>query len=559
MPTLPRRLGNGSLSANPSGAAVYHNPPAGCASRTGGRFSGDGPARVVRGSPSPPVPHGGLRLYNPFMPLTSILATTVLCLELSVGPPAAEPPPPPNIVIIFTDDQGYADVGVYGAKGFATPNLDRMAAEGMRFTDFYVAQPVCSASRAGLLTGCYPNRIGITGALGPNARHGIHEGEVTLGELCKSKGYATAVFGKWHLGHHEKFLPLQHGFDEYLGTPYSNDMWPLHPDLVNLPESAAKRKRGYPDLPLIEGNRIANPRITSVDQRRFTTQFAGRAVDFIARNKDRPFFLYVAHPMPHVPLHVSDKFAGKTEAGMYGDVISEIDWSVGQILGALKDHGIDERTLVIFTSDNGPWLSYGDHAGSADPLREGKGTTFEGGVRVPCIMRWPGRIPAGGVCREPVMTIDIFPTIAAMIGAHLPAHKIDGMSIRPLVMGEPGAESPHEALFFYYHRNDLEAMRSGRWKLHFPHGYRSMEGREPGHGGVPGKYDYDWRTEIELYDLAADISESINVAAEHPGVVRRLMKLADSMRADLGDSLTETKPTGAREPGRVNAKNEPEP
>jgi len=496
------------------------------------------------------------------MPLTTILATTVLCLELSVEPPAAEPPPAPpapNIVIIFTDDQGYGDVGVYGAKGFTTPNLDQMAAEGMRFTDFYVTQPVCSASRAGLLTGCYPNRIGITGALGPNARHGIHAGEVTLAELCKSKGYATAAFGKWHLGHHRQFLPPQHGFDEYLGIPYSNDMWPLHPDLVNLPESAAKRKRGYPDLPLIENNDIVNPQITSGDQRRFTTRFTERAVGFIARHRDRPFFLYVAHPMPHVPLHVSDKFAGKMEAGLYGDVISEIDWSVGRILGALKDHGVDERTLVIFATDNGPWLSYGDHGGSAGPLREGKGTTFEGGVRVPCIMRWPGRVPAGSVCSEPAMTIDIFPTVAGLIGAHLPAHKIDGLDIRPLVMGERGAESPHEALFFYYHRNDLEAMRAGRWKLHFPHGYRSMEGREPGRGGTPGKYDYDRRTGLELYDLSRDVSESVDVAAEHPEVVKRLLELADSMRADLGDTLTKVEPTGARQPGRLEASDEKDP
>jgi arylsulfatase A-like enzyme len=434
-----------------------------------------------------------------------------------------------------------------------------MAAEGMRFTDFYVAQPVCSASRAGLLTGCYPNRIGITGALGPNARHGIHEGEVTLAELCKSKGYATAAFGKWHLGHHRPFLPPQHGFDEYLGIPYSNDMWPLHPDLVNLPEGAAKRKRGYPDLPLIENNDVVNPKITSGDQRRFTTRFTERAVGFIARHRDRPFFLYVAHPMPHVPLHVSDKFDGKMEAGLYGDVISEIDWSVGRILQALRENGVDEKTLVIFATDNGPWLSYGDHAGSTGPLREGKGTTFEGGVRVPCIMRWPGHVPAGGVCREPAMTIDVLPTVAAIIGADLPGHVIDGKSIRGLMMGEIGASSPHEALFFYYHRNDLEAMRSGRWKLHFPHRYRSMEGRDPGRGGTPGKYDYDRRTGLELYDLSRDVSESIDVAAEHPEVIERLLELADSMRADLGDALTKVEPAGAREPGRLETKNEKGP
>ncbi|MDY7109006.1 MAG: DUF6807 family protein, partial [Planctomycetota bacterium] len=280
-------------------------------------------------------------------------------------------------------------------------------------------------------------------------------------------------------------------------------------------------------------------------------RFTERAVAFIERNRGRPFFLYVAHPMPHVPLHVSDKFQGATEQGLYGDVIAEIDWSVGEILTAIRENGIDERTLVIFTSDNGPWLSYGDHAGSPGPLREGKGTTFEGGVRVPCIMRWPGRIPPGRVCAEPVMTIDIFPTVAELIGAPLPDHVIDGKSILTLMTAADGVRSPHEALFFYYHRNDLEAMRSGRWKLHFPHRYRSMEGREPGRGGTPGKYDYSRRTGLELYDLSADIGESKNVADAHPDVVERLVRLAEAMRADLGDALTNTAPTGAREPGRL--------
>lgn len=458
---------------------------------------------------------------------------------------------PPNIVIIFTDDQGYADVGVFGAEGFTTPNLDRMAAQGMRFTDFYVAQPVCSASRTALLTGCYPNRLGITGALGPNANHGLNADEITLAELCKSKGYATAIFGKWHLGHRPQFLPTRHGFDQFYGIPYSNDMWPLHPDLVALPEAAAKRKRGYPDLVIFENEQIVDPQVTHEDQNQFTTQFTLRAVAFIDDHKDQPFFLYIPHPMPHVPLHVSEKFAGSSEAGLYGDVISEIDWSVGQVLDALKRNGLDDRTLVIFTSDNGPWLSYGDHGGSTGPLREGKGTTFEGGVRTPCIMRWPGTIRAGSVCREPMMTIDLLPTIATLIGAELPARKIDGRDASALVLGTPDAKSPQEAYFFYYHRNDLEAVRSGRWKLHFPHKYRSMEGREVGSGGTPGKYDNNRKTGLELYDLVADIGETRDVAAEHPDVVERLTKLADVMRRDLGDDLTGVKPSGNRQPGRV--------
>lgn len=457
----------------------------------------------------------------------------------------------PNIIIIFTDDQGYADVGVYGAKGFTTPNLDQMAADGIRFTDFYVAQPVCSASRTALLTGCYPNRLGITGALGPNAKHGLNSDETTIAELCKSKGYATAIYGKWHLGHRQPFLPTRHGFDHFYGIPYSNDMWPLHPDLVSLPEAAAKRKRGYPNLTLIENEKIVDPEVTHEDQRQFTTTFTQKAVAFIDANKDQPFFLYVPHPMPHVPLHVSDKFEGKTARGLYGDVISEIDWSVGQILQAVKRNGLEENTLVIFISDNGPWLSYGDHGGSTGPLREGKGTTFEGGVRVPCIMRWSGKIPPGSVCREPMMTIDLLPTIAMFIGADLPERSIDGKDASDLVLATEGATSPQQAYYFYYHRNDLQAIRSGRWKLHFPHKYRSMDGRELGSGGTPGKYDNSRKIGLELYDLLEDIGELHNVADANPEVVKRLTELADAMRYDLGDNLTKIKATGKREPGRI--------
>ena len=466
-----------------------------------------------------------------------LLVPAVLPLACVLAPAGAlesgSAPPSPNIVIIFTDDQGYGDIGAQGAAGFSTPNLDRLAEEGVRFTDFYVAQPVCSASRAALLTGCDPNRIGIAGALGPQAKHGIQESELTLAELCKSQGYRTAAFGKWHLGSLPQYLPTRHGFDEYFGIPYSNDMWPRHPETP----------QAWPDLPLICGEQ---PIGFNTDQSRFTTDFTERAVAFIERREDQPFFLYLAHPMPHVPLHVSEKFRGKTEQGMYGDVIEEIDWSVGQVLDALARNNLSHNTLVIFTSDNGPWLSYGNHAGTTGPLREGKGTTFEGGVRVPCVMRWPGRIPAGTVCKEPAMTIDILPTVGGLLEADLPEHQIDGLDIWPLMSGQPGAQSPHEAFFFYYHRNDLEAIRSGRWKLHFPHAYRSMVGREPGGDGIPGKYDYGVRIGLELFDLAEDIGESRNVAGEQPGVVLRLTQLADSMRADLGDALTGVEPSRAR-------------
>ena len=297
------------------------------------------------------------------------------------------------------------------------------------------------------MTGCYPNRVGIQGALGPKAAHGLSRDEVTLAEIVKQRGYATAIFGKWHLGHLPEFLPTRHGFDEYFGLPYSNDMWPWHPDLVSLPLEERKRRPGYPDLPLIEGEKVAIPAVTSKEQCQLTTWYTEHAVKFIEKNKNRPFFLYVPHNMPHVPLHVSDKFKGKSAQGLYGDVIEEIDWSVGEIMAALRKHRLEDDTLVIFSSDNGPWLSYGNHAGSALPLREGKGTCWDGGVRVPFIARWPGRIPKAAVCREPAMTIDLLPTFAKLIGAELPTHKIDGLDIWPLLSGQPGSEEPSRRLF----------------------------------------------------------------------------------------------------------------
>ncbi|MEO8351492.1 MAG: sulfatase [Chthoniobacteraceae bacterium] len=448
----------------------------------------------------------------------------------------------PNIVIIFTDDQGYADVGSFGAKGFFTPNLDRLAKEGRRFTDFHVAQPVCSASRAALLTGCYSNRVGIHGALGPKSRIGLNPDEMTLAELVKQKGYATAMFGKWHLGDAPQFLPIHQGFDEYLGLPYSNDMWPHHPEA---------KPGTYPPLPMIEDDRVINANVTPDDQSQLTTTYTERAVDFIERKAGQPFFLYVAHSMPHVPLFVSDKFRGKTERGLYGDVIAEIDWSVGQIMEALERKGVAGNTLLIFTSDNGPWLSYGEHAGSAEPLREGKGTTWEGGTREPTIMRWPGKIPADSECQEMLMTIDLFPTIAKLIGAQLPEHKIDGLDVWPLIAGEPGAKNPHDAYFFYYQNNQLQAVRSGSWKLLLPHTYRTLGDQPKAKDGIPAKYRQIKLTEPELYDLHSDISETKNVAAEHPEIVRRLEGFAEQARADLGDSLTKREGSGAREPGRV--------
>jgi arylsulfatase A len=476
------------------------------------------------------------------------LVTLVVTAAFTTGAPpcsrAADRPP--NIVIIFTDDQGYGDVGCFGARGFETPNLDRLARDGRRFTNFHVAQPVCSASRAALLTGCYPNRIGIHGALGPKDEVGIADGETTLAQLLKRQGYATGVAGKWHLGHHPRFLPVHHGFDEYLGLPYSNDMWPFHPEA---------KPGSYPPLPLIEGDRIFNANVTAKEQSQLTGLYTERAVSFINRHKDRPFFFYLAHSMPHVPLHVSEGYRGKSKQGLYGDVIEEIDASVGKVLQALAANGLEKETLVIFTTDNGPWLTYGDHAGTAGTLREGKGTCWEGGVRVPCIMRWPGKIPAGSESDAMLMTIDLLPTVARLASAELPKHAIDGLDVWPLLSGQPGATNPHDAYLYYYERNELQAVVTGdgRWKLQLPHTYRSLAGLPRGHGGIPTKNTQVKITRPELYDLANDRGENTDVASQRPEVVSRLMAVAERARDELGDSLTKRQGRGNRAAGHFTS------
>ncbi|MCB1095924.1 MAG: sulfatase [Verrucomicrobiae bacterium] len=454
---------------------------------------------------------------------------------------------PPNVVVIFMDDMAYADIGPFGAKGYETPNLDRMAKEGRKFTDFYVTQAVCSSSRAGLLTGCYNVRIGIEGALGPAAKHGLNPDEMTLAEVCKQKGYATACYGKWHLGHHRPLLPMQHGFDDFYGLPYSNDMWPYHPGVRHLPME--ERVKRWPHLPLFDKNEIINPEVSPKDQEQLTTQYTEHAVHFIEQHKESPFFLYVPHSMVHVPLYVSDKFKGKSSRGLFGDVMMEVDWSVGEILGALRRNNLEDNTLVIFTSDNGPWLSYGDHAGSAGPLREGKGTMFDGGCREPTLMWWPGTIPANTECSVPAMTIDILPTVANLIGAQLPNHKIDGKDIWPLMAGTDGAKSPQEAYYFYY-GGQLQAMRMGKWKLHFPHAYRTMAGRPGGTDGIPTDYSQA-KIELSLFDLETDIGESDDLKDQYPEVVAKMQQLADATRADLGDSSLKITGSGVRNPGRL--------
>lgn len=445
----------------------------------------------------------------------------------------------PNFIIIFTDDQGYTDLGVSGAVGYKTPNIDNLATGGIRFTDFYVASSVCSPSRAALLTGCYPQRVGIPGVLYPEkegdepsmfsrTKVGLNEKETTIAEMLKEQGYATACVGKWHIGHHTEFLPLQQGFDEYLGLPYSNDM-----RLENNPL--------YSKLPLLKGNSVE--RYLETDLSSLTTEYTEYAVDFVKRNRDKPFFLYFAHSMPHVPLYVSDKFKGKSEQGLYGDVIMEIDWSVGQISQTLDELGIRKNTMVIFTCDNGPWLIYGNHGGSAFPLREGKKTTFEGGQRVQCIVNWPETISAGKVCHEIVTSLDVLPTIAHFAGTNLPSQKIDGHNISELLLTN-GAKSPTEAFFFYRYKS-LQAIRSGKWKLHVPHQYITIV--KKGMDGKVGIQDENAEIGLSLFDLSSDPGEKNNLIDQYPEIVAKLMAKVETMRNELGDE--NKKGTGNRECG----------
>jgi arylsulfatase A-like enzyme len=461
-------------------------------------------------------------------------------------------PPAPNIVIIFIDDMGYADIGPFGATAYKTPHLDQMAKEGRIFTDFHSATAVCSASRAGLMTGCYPERVGILGALNWTAKTGISDKEMTLAQLCKTRGYATAIYGKWHLGHHEPFLPLQHGFDEWFGLPYSNDMSPLQAEMIKgMPAAQVARKRTAPPLPLFDGNKVVDAAVSPEKLAQLTTLYTEHAVSFIDRNKDGPFLLYVPHTMVHVPLAVSDKFKDKSGAGLFGDVVMELDWSVGQILDALKRNSIDDNTFVMFTSDNGPWLNYGNHAGSALPLREGKGTMWEGGYREPCVMRWPGKIPAGTRCDELASTIDMFPTVAKLIGGEVsPDRKIDGKDIWPLMSGGPGAKSPHDVLWCYYDRQ-LRGVRDARFKLVFAHEYRTLDGKAGGHDGVPVNYKQR-KTPQALYDLKNDVSETTDISSDHPDIVARLERAGEEARAALGDTLTNREGSEVRPPGRLH-------
>jgi arylsulfatase A-like enzyme len=455
----------------------------------------------------------------------------------------------PNIIIILMDDMGYGDIGRTGANQYETPNLNRLANQGMQFTWYYCPQAVSSASRAGLLTGCYPNRVGISGALMPWAKNGINPDETTIAEMLKTLGYHTGCIGKWHLGHYKEFLPLQNGFDEYYGLPYSNDMWPVDFDGVPIRlKDTSNYKMRYPELPLFEGNEKVGEVTDFAGQDKLTTTYTERAVKFIGEHRKEHFFLYFPHSMVHVPLGVSEKFRGKSKQGFFGDVMMEVDWSIGEIMKALEKYGLENNTLIIFTSDNGPWLNFGNHAGTTGGLREGKGTSWEGGQRVPCIMRWPDVIPEGEICNKLASSIDILPTLAAITGAALPDKKIDGVNILPLMMGDKTASPRHE-FYYYYRQNSLEAVQRDFWKLVLPHSGQTYRGFKPGNDGWPGPTGTETITENQLYDLRRDPGEWYDVSAVYPEKVRELEALADEARKDLGDDITKAPGENRRKAG----------
>ena len=444
----------------------------------------------------------------------------------------------PNIVLINCDDLGYGDLGCYGSTVNKTPALDRMADEGMRFTDFYMASPVCSPSRGAMMTGCYPPRIGFglfegNGVLFPGQALGLNPRETTIARLLQETGYATKIIGKWHCGDQPEFLPTSHGFDSYYGVPYSNDMGIQFENDV------------YPPLPLVRDGGVIQQQ---PDQAGLTERYVEEAVRFIRENRDGAFFLYFAHMYVHVPIYVQDRFMRESENGPYGGGVACIDWSAGVIFDELRRQGLDDDTLVIFTSDNGSRVM--DVGGSNAPLRGTKRTTWEGGMRVPCIMRWPGHIPAGSACGELAASMDLYPTLAGLAGASVPGDRtIDGRDIAPLMFAQDGAKSPHDA-FFYYKGNSLEAVRSGKWKLHVRKSDTADQGALR---RVPLKKTplVVWECN-ELYDLSTDIGETNNVYDDHPDVVEALTEKLDQCRRDLGDEATGTKAEDVRPVGRVD-------
>ena len=456
-----------------------------------------------------------------------LIALTALAMSSAVSAR------PTNFVLINCDDLGYGDIGPFGSTRIRTPHLDRMAAEGMKLVDFHVTAGMCTPSRASLMTGCYAKRVGMHQGAGggwvlfPGNPRGLHPDERTLAEVLQPRGYATALIGKWHLGDQPEFLPVRQGFDVFFGIPYSNDMGQT--------TDLGRTRTNAPPTPLMRNTEVIEH---EPDQRQLTRRYTEEAIRFIEISRTHPFFLYLAHSMPHWPQFASDSFMGKSRQGRYGDSVEEIDWSTGKILARLQELDLDQDTLVLFTSDNGGPIPRG---ASNSPLRGGKGTTWEGGFRVPCLARWPGKIAAGSVCRELAVTMDVLPTFAKLAGAELPTDRvIDGRDIWPLLAGQPGAKTPHEA-FFHYHLGQLQAVRSGDWKLIVPHAAWPD-------ASAPNQVTLD---QPELYNLVDDIGESKDIAAQHPGVVQRLMKLAEQCREDLGDDSLKLPGKHCREPGQV--------
>ena len=448
--------------------------------------------------------------------LLAFFSFTSLKVVTSLSPKAQKP----NVVMIFLDDGAYDDFAPFGNPRYATPHVETLAKEGRSFYNFYVPQAICSASRAALLSGCYPGRTKVFGAHGPTGR-GLDPKFATLGEVLQKNGYKTAAFGKWHIGDQEDTRPPARGFDESCGLMYSNDMWLHHPEN---PEYW-----GQWPLQYWENGKVTIDTVQVEDQKMLTTWYTEQAVDFIERNKDEPLFVYVPHSMPHVPIFCSDKFEGKSETGLYGDVMMELDWSVGQIHQAIKDQGLEDNTLFIFiASDNGPWLSYGDHAGITR-FREGKGTTFEGGVRNPCIIKYPSSIDANTISHHAFSSIDVLPTICHLTGTELPENAIDGKNIWNLITQQDGATNPHN---YYPFTNGPEfqgvVSGDGKWKLHIPHSYRTVA--KGGKGGMPGKY-VNVEIDTALFDLVHDQYEKSNVLALYPDVARQMIEYAEKHKA----------------------------
>jgi len=456
--------------------------------------------------------------------LKSLVSSAIFPLSILFAAHAAEKP---NVIIIYNDDQGYQDLGCFGSPNILTPRIDQLAKEGVRFTNFYSSSSVCSASRASLMTGCYAPRVGVPGVIGAGSNVGLKQEHVTIAEILKSVGYNTAAVGKWHLGDMPKFLPVNQGFDTYYGIPYSNDMFPsrhtkyadnclwrngFSPDSLNnlfarLEPNNIRPMSVKENVPLLRDLEcIEYP----VDQTTVTKRYADEGIKFIQKSvkEKKPFFLYLANSMTHTPLYASPEFIGKSKRGLYGDVVEEIDYNAGRILDMLKELGVDENTIVIYSSDNGPWLVKGEHSGSALPLFEGKFTSFEGGMRVPFIVRWPKALPAGKTCTELAATIDILPTLASITGAKLPEMEIDGKNILDLLKGNPDAKSPHE---YYFMVQNGEAVRWGDWKYHKKEVFQ-MKGTARETAG------------LTLYNLKNDIGETKNVIAQHPEIAVRLAK-----------------------------------